>query len=201
MKSSHRTKLLLVLVGTLTVGLGVASAQQAQPEPAAAVASPPVAAPAEVTLTPTQMFEKAKVSLDQMEAGAETIQRQLREARQARDVVKALCLDDKLTQMNVAKRTAGERVSSLEAASRTGNTERSRHEYAVISALSERAQSLSAEANQCLGEDMGYLGESRLTMTVDPNVADADPSIPIDSLASESPVLFVPPPEVLSPVD
>ncbi len=200
MKSSHRTKLLLVLVGTLTVGVGVAAAQSAQPEPVA-VAAPQPTAPPEATLTPAQMFEQAKVSLNQMEAGADTIQRQLREARQARDVVKALCLDDKLTQMNVAKRTAGERVSSLEAASRTGNAERSRHEYAVISALSERAQALSAEANQCLGEDMGYLGESRLTMTVDPNVADADPAIPTDPLTSTRPVLFEPPPEVVSPVE
>jgi hypothetical protein len=205
MKSSHRTKLLLVLVGTLSVGLGVASAQPAQPEPAAAatpeVGAPAIGAPAEVTLTPTQMFEQAERSLEQMESGAETLQGQLREARQARDVVKALCLDDKLTQMNVAKRTAAERVASLEAASKSANVERSRHEFAVISALSERAQALTAEANQCLGEELGYLGESRLTLTVDPNVADADPAVPTDSLESGRPVLYQPPPPVVSPID
>ncbi len=206
MKSSHRTKLLLVLVGTLTVGFGVASAQEAQPAPA--IANPQFGTSADAALTPAQMFDKARQSLERMEAGAENLRRQLREARQGRDVVKALCLDDKLTQMNVAKRTATERVAGLESAVKTANTERARHEYAVVGALSERADSLNAEANQCLGEETGFIGDSRLTLTVDPNIANTDPTVPTDPLDSERPVLWeppeggeVPPPPVMSPTE
>ncbi len=203
MKSSRRSKLSLVLVGALTVGIGVASAQQAQPEPAP---TSPIAAPqfedsADAALTPAQMLEKAQVQLARLEAGAEAIQKQLREARQSRDVVKSLCLDDKLTQMNVAKRTAAERVSGLEIAVKAGDAERSRHEHAVIGALGERGEALSAEANQCLGEETGYMGDSRLTVEVDPNIAETDPGIPLDPIDSVRPVVFEPPPEVLSPIE
>ncbi len=192
MGSSHRAKLLVSLTGTLLVGIGVASAQEGQPA-AVAAPQPAVVAPApEPVLTPAQMLDEGRTTLERMEIGAENIRRQLRDARQAHDVVKALCLDDKLSQMDVAKRTASERLTGLEGAVQSNNGERTKHEFAVLGALRERGEGLVAEANQCIGEETGFVGESRVTLVVDPNIPDIDPQVPTDPLISVPPVLVSP---------
>ncbi len=90
-----------------------------------------------------------------MEAAADHVGRMLRDARNKKDVVKTLCLDDKLSQMNVAARSATDRVAAIEAAAKAGNTERVGHDNAVLEALAARGTALSAEANQCIGEESG----------------------------------------------
>lgn len=210
MGSNHRAKLVVTLTSVMLVGIGVAGAQTeaaqpspAQPAPAVEAAAQPAVAvqpaaagvavpPGAAQLTPQQMLERGKSTVERMEAGADNIRRMLREARQERDVVKALCLDDKLTQMDVAKRTAGERLAGLETAVTTNNSERVVHEHAVLDALRERGEGLVAEANQCIGEETGFVGESRVTTAIDPNIPEFDPQVPTDPLFSDPPVLVSP---------
>jgi hypothetical protein len=129
-----------------------------------------------------------------MEAAADNIARMLREARKKKDVVKMLCLDDKLNQMNVAARSATDRVASIEAAVKSGNAERARHDDAVLDALSARATELTAEANQCIGEETGVVGGSTLEVTVDPDIPKEDTATP------RPPVLISTPPVAASPI-
>lgn len=186
------------LAGAVSLGMGVAGAQEgwgAQDNQGTADVAGAQAAPGTQPapeLTPDQMLRQSRSVLERIELAVETIRRQLREAREAKDVVKALCLDDKLTQMDVAKRSTTDRVSGLEAAVQSGNGERARHEFAVISALKERAEALTAEANQCIGEETGALGDAELVITVDPDVANTDPIVPTDSVISVPPVLTSP---------
>ena len=51
-----------------------------------------------------------------MDQASGTISRMLEQARTARDVVKTLCLNDKLSQVDVAIRSAKDRKSALQAA-------------------------------------------------------------------------------------
>jgi hypothetical protein len=52
---------------------------------------------------------------------------------------------------------------------------------------------LVAEAQQCIGEETGFVGNSDVTMDIDPAIPDADPSnFPDDPLVSEPPVLSSP---------
>lgn len=143
--------------------------------------------------SPEVIRQEAQATLDRMEADADNISRQLRRAREEKDVVKTLCLDDKLNQMNVAARSASDRVASIDAAVASGNAERAQHDDAVLGALSVRANELVAEANQCIGEETGVLGQTKLELTVDPSIPATDTAAPpLPPVVSTPPVAASP---------
>lgn len=174
--------------------LGVASAQDGA---ASTIAPSSNATTAEPNLTPQQMLTQARGFLPVMDRAAVSVRRQLQSAREQKDVVKALCLNDKLNQIDLATRTATDRVSGLEAGVAANDTERSKHQYTVILVLRDRVNTLVSEANQCIGEDVGFVGESNVTMEIDSNIPPIDPSdFPNDPIVSQPPV--VSPPDVVS---
>src|SRR5690606_17432902 len=167
-------------------GFGIAAAQTDTP-PLPPV--PEVTEQQDVQLTPAQMLTEANKYLPRMEQGQATVRRQLAQAREQRDVVKTLCLNDKLTQIDVAMRTARDRIASLKSAVGRNDADRSRHEFTVIQVLRDRVRSLVSEANQCIGEETGFIGESQVVVDIDPNIPETDPSeFPDDPLISEPPV-------------
>lgn len=178
--------------GLLLLSLGVVRAQSAEATPVAGDAASTATPPA-TPKTPQQILEEGRATLDRMEATADNVSRMLREARKKKDVVKTLCLDDVLSQLNVAARSATDRVASIEAAAATNNKERAEHDDAVLGALSKRATELSAEANQCVGEETGVLGESTLEITVDDDIPKEDTGAP------RAPVMISTPPVAASP--
>ena len=181
-----------VSVVTLVVGgaIGVAVAQTATPP---AAPPPEVAAQRDVNLTPPQMQAAVEKFLPQMEQGQTTVRRQLEQARQAKDVVKTLCLNDKLTQIDVATRTARDRYAALKGAVSRNDLDRSRHEFTVLQVLRDRVRALVSEANQCIGEETGFIGDSTVLVEIDPNIPDTDPSdFPETPIISTPPVLTSP---------
>jgi hypothetical protein len=188
----------LTVALTIFSALGVAFAQG---EPAAPAPAPaPATEPEPTALSPQQMLANAKGFLPAMDRNATQVRRQLTRAREQKDVVKALCLNDKLNQMDLAIRTATDRVSGLEAAVSANDVERSRHQYTVILVLRDRVTTLNSESNQCIGEETGFVGESAVTVEVE-GVPDTDPSeFPTPPVVSQPPVTSVPaPPPVDSP--
>lgn len=165
--------------------LGLAVAQEAAPAPAPAADNA-----SEENLTPQEMLAKAKGFVPAMDRSATAVRRQLTVAREQRDVVKALCLNDKLNQIDLAARTATDRMAGLESAVGQNDAERAKHQFTVLQVLRERVTTLVSEANQCIGEETGFVGESNVTVEVDPNIPDTDPSVfPNDPIISNPPVL------------
>jgi hypothetical protein len=177
-------------VVTMT-GVGVAVAQEgAAPPPAAAK---DISGGKDVSLSPPQMLERVRAIVPEMEQTRGVVAGQLAEAKKKKDVVKALCLDDKVKQMKLATDTAKDRVVDLTSSVSQNDPDRSRHEFTVIQVLRERVQTLLAEAQQCIGEETGFIGNTDVVVTVDPALPDADPSdFPDDDLVSEPPVLASP---------
>jgi hypothetical protein len=171
---------------------GIASAQTTAPPAAPAPAPAP-----EKELSPQQMLTEARGFLPAMDRAAVGVRRQLATAREQKDVVKALCLNDKLNQIDLATRTATDRVAGLEAGVNANDAERSKHQYTVILVLRDRVNTLVSEANQCIGESVGFVGESAVTMEIDDSVPPIDPSgFPEDPIVSQPPI--VSPPDVVS---
>jgi hypothetical protein len=147
----------------------------------------------DVNLTPAQMLQRARSFKPMMESDAALVQRQASEAKQKHDVVKTLCLSDKLSQIHVAVTTASGRIDTLEAAVNHNEADRAKHEFTIVQVLKDRSSALVSEANQCIGEETGFIGESTVTVTIDPNIPDTDPSIfPPDPLVSQPPTLSSP---------
>ena len=178
-------------LGFLTVlavgGIGVAIAQPDAGEPAV----PELAARGDVGLSLQQMQAEAGQYVPEMQRAARTVRDQLREARKQRDVVKVLCLNDKLNQMDVASRSAADRVEMLKSAVQTNDSDGARHEFTVLSVLRDQVRTLQSEANQCIGEEAGFIGNSEVTVEIDPSIPDEDPSdFPDDPIVTDPPVVM-----------
>jgi len=125
-------------------------------------------------LSPQQQLVESDSQISRMEQAAGNVRRMLEQARAARDVVKTLCLNDKLSQIDVAVRSAKDRRSSLQLAVTRNDTELGNHEFTILTVLRQRTEQLSAEANQCIGEEATLIGESKVTTSVDPTLPPDD---------------------------
>ena len=183
----------IVCLGAVTLtGVGAAVAQESgTPTPPAAPRA--VSGGADVSLSPPQMVERVRTMVPQMDLQRGVVVGQLTEAKRRKDVVKALCLDDKVKQMKLATDTAKDRVLDLTASATQNDADRSKHEFTVIQVLHDRVQALVAEAQQCIGEETGFVGSSNVTVDIDSALPDTDPStFPDDPLVSQPPVLSSP---------
>lgn len=168
--------LVVGLVGH-SAGLFGHSVARAQGDPAGAgdpslAGDPDISKQAELSI-PEQVQQSAAM-LGRMEAIRNTVRRDLEEARQQRDVVKTLCLNDKLNQLDVALRSGAERKRALKLAADRGDKELTSHEFTILSVLNQRAEQLDSEAKQCIGKEVGFVGESSTKGTVDPGMPTED---------------------------
>jgi hypothetical protein len=175
--------------------LGIAGASGAQTAPPQTPEKPAVelGAAGDVLLTPPEMQNQARESLREMDREAQVVRHQLADARARHDVVRVLCLNDKLNQIDLATRTATDRTDTLNAAASQTDTDRTKHEFTVVQVLRERVKSLVSEAHQCIGEEVGFTGDSRVTLTVGSAGPAGDPSeFPADPLVAQVPQLSSP---------
>jgi hypothetical protein len=198
---AHRPRRLLsrlALLSTLTIA-GVASAQ---PEPGTTPLESELQPPAalaeqhDVEQSPSERLKSAQDIVAAIQQASQGVLRQLQVARAERDVVRVLCLNDKLNQVDVAVRSAEDRMLALRTAVERADGDRARHEYTVLDVLNDRVRVLVSESNQCVGEETGFIGEAEISVTIDPNLPD-------DNLGGESsaPPLSPPPPTVNSPIE
>lgn len=184
--------------GVLTLAAGPAGAQQPN-EAAAAPAGNPATTDGQVgfqrktTLTPQEQLGESQKHLARMENAATGVRKMLGEARRQRDVVKTLCLNDKLSQIDVAVRSARDRRGQLQAAVERNNVEQSNHEFTILTVLRQRSEQIVAEANQCIGEESAFVGDTRTTVQIDPEIPMDDTPYP-----TTDPTLVIGPPQCTS---
>jgi hypothetical protein len=154
---------------------------------------------ARVGVSPEQQVAEGAGVITYINQASQVVGRRLGVARQQKDVVKMLCLNDKLSQIDVAGRSAGDRQRSLQAAAGRHDVELSNHEYTIVGVLRQRVEQLMTEANQCIGEEAAYTGATTTYTTVDPNQPQGDltPQLPFGPV--NVPVIELPPPRPKSP--
>jgi hypothetical protein len=128
-----------------------------------------------------------------MEQAAAGVRKMLEEARKQRDVVKTLCLNDKLSQVDVAIRSGRDRRTQLTAAVGRNDAELANHEFTILTVLRQRSEQLVAEANQCIGEEAAFVGDTRTKVTIDPSIPPDETPYP-----SNDPSLVLTPPPCTS---
>ncbi|MCC6558204.1 MAG: hypothetical protein IT372_35100 [Polyangiaceae bacterium] len=159
-----------------------------------ALGAPPEAAGVtrDVTPAPSEIPAIARQGVERMEAVGAGIREELRVTRAQRDVVKALCLSDKLTQIDVAIRAARERRQAAELALARSDTDQAAHELTILVALRQRADALRAEANQCLGTP-DIIDEDRSVVD-----QSGDPGLPEEAVDYRGADVFIEPPSCVS---
>jgi hypothetical protein len=171
-----RATLRWIAVATFVLGAsGSATAQQAG---GTAGTNPQVGFERRPQLSPQEELAQADAILARIDSAAVAVRRQLEAARAARDVVRVLCLNDKLSQIDVANRSARDRQSALQAAVQRNDAELSQHEFTILTVLRQRVEQLTAEANQCLGEEMAFLEKTFVNTTYPENLPGDTTSFP-----------------------
>ena len=145
------------------------------------------------SLTPQEQLAESAKHLGRMEQAAAGVRKMLEEARKQRDVVKTLCLNDKLSQIDVAIRSGRDRRVQLTSAVGRSDAELSNHEFTILTVLRQRSEQLVAEANQCIGEEAAFVGDTRTKVTIDPGIPPDETPYP-----STDPTLVVGPPPCTS---
>jgi hypothetical protein len=143
-----------------------------------------------VSLSPAEQASEAGEILVRMDSSRGVVRRMLEESRAKRDVVKQLCLDDKLSQIDIALRNARERKTEVEIAAATNDADLASHAFTVLSVFRQRSEQLVAEANLCIGKDAEILGLGEggsVTPIIDPNIADEPAYYPPNIIIIEPP--------------
>jgi hypothetical protein len=125
---------------------------------------------ADVNLGPAELRARGLEAVTSIEASSKAVRAMATAAKDKRDVVKVLCLEDKTTQVKAALGTAEERVEALKVAVDSAALERAKHEYVMLMTLKDRVTTLMNEANQCIGEETGFSGDAELSVEIDPNL-------------------------------
>lgn len=187
----------LATLGALALGApDIARAQSTGAAPATGV-NAQVGFEKRPQLSPQDELAQADLVLSRVDAAANAVRAQLDTARQGRDVVKSLCLSDKLSQIDVGGRSAKERQAALQSAVQRNDVELSNHEFAILAVLRQRTEQLMAEANQCIGEEVAFVGQTVVQMT-EANVPSIDDTTSFPPLVPV-PVVVLPPPTAVSP--
>jgi hypothetical protein len=149
-------------------------------------------------ISPQEMLQEANSILARMQASSGMVRRQLEKARTSRDVVKTLCLNDKLSQVDVTARSAQDRVSAMQSAVAQGDIETARHHFGILTAHSQHSQQVTAEANQCVGEEYAFLGATQVTTEIEEALPGGEE---LTVLSDGTVIVSVPPPPpgVVSP--
>jgi hypothetical protein len=176
-----RSKVPWIAAGIVLVGFSVGARAQTvrvavpqQPQQGSSVADAQLGFQRPAQLTPAQELAAADSAVAKLAQTSATVSRMLEQARGARDVIKTLCLNDKLSQIDVAVRSAQDRKGALAIAVARNDQELSNHEFTILTVLRQRGEQLSAEANQCIGEEAAFIGATSVSTTIETTLPPPD---------------------------
>ncbi len=167
--SNHRPGRGLVLFAVLSALYGAADAQVTRPDLSSSQDTS-VGMQQQVKLSPEEQLAQSDVFIARMGVTASSVRKALEQSRTQRDVVKTLCLNDKLTQIDVAVRSAQDRRLRLEQAVARRDGDLSNHEFTILQVLRQRVDQLDFEAKQCLGTELQFLGDTKVITTIQPGM-------------------------------
>jgi dihydroxyacetone kinase len=120
----------------------------------------------------------------------------LDESRREKDIMRANCVNRKLTEVNANTRNIDQRSRALKDAASSGDDARRSHEYTVLTVLAQKLDQLDQEATQCLGQSVYEPGASQVVTTISEGSPTTNPST-IDPATAAPPSITVPPPNLV----
>jgi hypothetical protein len=168
-------------MATMFIGSTV-FAQAPAPVPPTAPAAPPAAVDLSVkqrpVLTPAEMVNQSKDYLHGMAETVKRIQGLQEEAKKQKDIIRLNCVTDKLVQARVNENIAEQSMASLQEGVAKNDEGSETHEFTRLTIVNQKVTVLGAEAENCIGEDLSFVGATRVDVEVDPNLPQYDPTTP-----------------------
>jgi hypothetical protein len=176
------SRVLKLILGATLLGQAV-MAQPATP-PTSAFPPPGGAPPSDAdisvrqrsTLSPADMTAQAHEYRSSMDRIQKQIQGLIDKARQAKDVIRLNCLIDKFATLKANIGVADRALQDLQDAINRHDDPGASHEYIRITIVHQKSGVLGAESQACVGEDLSYVGATRVE--VEQPYGDIDPTGP-----------------------
>jgi hypothetical protein len=130
----------------------------------------------QAAVSPTEQIAQGDAIVRRASQLAERLSKMLDEARREKDIMRANCVNRKLTEVNANTRNVEQRAAALKAAAQTNDEARRSHEYTVLTVLAQKLNSLDQEATQCLGQSVYEPGASQIVTTISGVFSFPDPS-------------------------
>jgi len=143
----------------------------------AAFAAPgivPIQAPAGNTLTPSETLAQSKDFINKMQDSVRRIAQLQELARKQKDIIKLNCTNDKMLQVKGHLTVGDQAMTSLQEAMAKNDDDARQHEYTRVTILYQKVLVLGTEAENCIGEDLSYVGSTNVTLDIDPSIPIAD---------------------------
>lgn len=180
----HRLAAATVFTALVAVG-GFLHAQKAEPDPNADLtADITLEMDKEAKLDPKEMVRETDKLIDEMQGMLERVIALQQMARKQKDVIRLNCVNDRLIQvkklLNIAEASRTDMVEAI-----ASENERERyHQYTKVRITYENVTTLRSEAEGCVGEELIFLGPTRVEVEKPPIVDDPTKEDPF-TLAGE----------------
>jgi hypothetical protein len=182
----------LVLAITVCLQAGAARSQAPAPATAPVPAAPPgpdtgppgsdvdIRVRQRSTLSPDDMVKQAQEYRARLDDTVQRLQAAVDDARRQKDVIRLNCILDKLAQLKATVPVADSGLQSLREAVARKDDGASVHEYTRLTIMNQKALVLASDAQGCVGEDLGYVGATKVDVDVSgvPPGDFTDPSTP-----------------------
>jgi hypothetical protein len=133
------------------------------------------------TLSSQEMVQQGDGYFKSMAETVKRISALQDQSKRQKDIIRLNCVTDKLVQARVNLTIAEQAMAALqENISRADEGGRT-HEFTRLTIVNQKVSVLGAEAENCIGEDLSFVGATRVDVEVDPNLPQIDvtsPSVP-----------------------
>ena len=172
-----KTKLLLA---TIFIGGSVFAQAPAPESPAAPLPTntADLSVKQRPTLTPAEMVTQAQDYFKGMGDVIKRIGTLQDQAKREKDIIRLNCVTDKLVQARVNVNIAEQSMATMQESIARHDEGAETHEFTRITIVNQKVTVLGAEAENCIGEDLSFVGATRVDVEVDPNIPQYDPTQP-----------------------
>ena len=158
----------------------VSMAQPPGAPPAGAPTTPEqadISVPQRSTLTSQDMLRQGREYRSQMNEAVSRVQSLTEQARKQKDIIRLNCLMDKLVQLRGNVTIADQALAAMQDATARRDEGAGIHEYTRLTIVHQKVQVLVGEGEACAGEDLSFVGATRVDVDVE-GVPAGDPTQP-----------------------
>ena len=177
-KDKVLNKLSKLLVGTVLISSTVAAQPGSGPPMSGPAGEVDIAVGQKPTLTVEEMISQSREYQQGMGQVLKRIGALQETARKQKDIIKLNCVADKLVQTKVNVSIADQAMTSLQENVARADEGGRTHEFTRLTIINQKVIVLGAEAENCIGEDLSFVGATRVDLDVDPNIPTNDPTNP-----------------------
>lgn len=100
------------------------------------------------------------------------------QSKRQKDIIRLNCVTDKLVQSKVNITIAEQAMVALQESIARSDEGGRTHEFTRLTIVNQKVQVLGAEAENCIGEDLSFVGATRVDVEIDPNLPTIDITSP-----------------------